>query len=70
MGDPGLLTRLDLFAALSRLTPLEREVVVDRCILGRPHRDIASRLGKNPEAVMDTYSRGLRKLRADLDKAA
>ncbi len=63
MGDESA-ERLEL--GLQRLPPDQRQVLVLKLGEGLTHEQIARRVGKSTEAVKKSYSRGLRRLEAQL----
>lgn len=58
--------RLDLRAALERLTPPQRAVLVERYLHGRSHRQTAAVVGAGVENVRKLQWRALARLRARL----
>lgn len=60
------MTRLDLLAAVERLRPEQREVVVLRFLVGLPTRDVAQLLGKSQPAISSLQVRALESLRKAL----
>jgi RNA polymerase sigma factor (sigma-70 family) len=50
-------------SSLRGLAPQDREIVVLRGIEGRPHKEIAARLGLDPDNVALRYHRALKRLR-------
>jgi RNA polymerase sigma-70 factor, ECF subfamily len=52
-----------VWASLSELAPEDREILVLHGIEGRPHKDVAVRLGVTPENAAVRYHRALKRLR-------
>ncbi len=65
-GSTAHIERLDLEIEISRLTPLQQEVLVLRYIAGFRGREVASMLGKSERAVYYLEARGLVRLRDSL----
>lgn len=63
--DPGS-DSLELAQALSRLNPLQREVIVLHFIVGMSLREVAAMLEKSDSAVYSLHSRALTRLRLHL----
>ena len=56
-------------AAFDRLSEEQRDVLVQHKLIGRTHADIATRLGKSPEAVRAILSRAMARLAVVLSEA-
>ena len=52
----------EVVAALNRLTGVQREVIIYRCILGYPTDSVARLLGKHPDAIRALQHRALTSL--------
>jgi len=52
--------------ALARLEPRDRELVILRGVEGRPYKEVAVVLGRDPKVLAVEYQRALRKLRDKL----
>jgi DNA-directed RNA polymerase specialized sigma24 family protein len=61
-----VILTLDLLAALSTLTPMEREVLIDHCVLGDSYDAIAQRHGYSRSNCQLIEKRATGKLRAQL----
>jgi DNA-directed RNA polymerase specialized sigma24 family protein len=55
-------------AALSRLTPDQREILVDRALLRRPHQDIAASTGHTHANVRKLHQRAGERYQAALEQ--
>jgi len=56
----------DLQAALAKLPPEQRDVIVMRFVLGLSPREIAERIGRSEDAVHGLQHRGRRRLRREM----
>lgn len=61
-------TSLDVLVALSRLTPNQRDAVIDRVVLERPVAEIGRELGMTRQGATQTIYAGMRRLRRELAK--
>lgn len=61
------MNMLDLWWALSKLTPLQREVFVDRHLVGRTVEEISAELGVSRQRVGQILSVAMRHVRQTLE---